>query len=220
MRIAMALEGPRITVATLRTRPVGGTEAAFAVLAEAFARRGHEVEALAGEEPAETREGIAWRPIGTGSGAPADLVIAARVPRLFAALPPPRGRGPRRLLWLFNPCSYLRKPQHLWPLLKVRPVAVTLGRYHDATLPRWMPLAGRAQLPLPLAPPFDALPPRHRAPRRRPVAILRLQPPARARLAARAVGAADRPGGAGGGAALLHRRCGSVSTRARLDVVR
>src|SRR4051794_32980832 len=158
MRIAMALEGPRITVATLRTRPMGGTEAAFAVLAEAFARRGHEVEALTGEEPAETREGIAWCPIGAGSGAPADLVIAARVPRLFAALPPPRGRGPRRLLWLFNPCSYLRKPQHLWPLLKARPVAVTLGRYHDGTLPRWMPVAGRAQLPLPVAAPFDRPP--------------------------------------------------------------
>src|SRR4051812_38394748 len=104
MRIVMAFEGPRTTVATLRTRPAGGTEAAFAVLAEAFAQRGHEVEVLAGEEPAETREGIAWHPIGAGSGAPADLVIAARVPRLFTALPPPRGRGPRRLLWLFNPC--------------------------------------------------------------------------------------------------------------------
>jgi hypothetical protein len=169
----MALEGPRITPATLRSRPVGGTEAAFAVLAEAFARRGHEVEALAGEEPPETQEGIAWRPIGGGTGAPADLVIAPRVPRLFAALPPPRGRGPRRMLWLFNPCRYLRKPRHLWPLLKARPVAVTLGRYHDGTLPRWMPLAGRAQLPLPVAAPFDRPPPQAPPP---PVAIFASNP--------------------------------------------
>jgi glycosyltransferase involved in cell wall biosynthesis len=158
MRIAMALEGPRITSVALQNRPVGGTEAAFAVLAEAFARRGHEVEALFGDEPPEIEAGVAWRPIGGGTGAPADLVIAARVPRLFATLPAPRGRGSRRLLWLFNPCRYLRKPRHLWPLVLTRPVAVTLGRYHAHTLPRWLPVAGRAQIPLPVAAPFDAPP--------------------------------------------------------------
>ncbi|MDO9707431.1 glycosyltransferase [Paracraurococcus lichenis] len=176
MRIAMALQGARVTTDTLRSRPVGGTEAAFAVLAEAFARRGHTVEALMGEEPPERQAGIDWRPIGAGTGAPADLVIASRVPHLFAALPPPRGRGSRRVLWLFNPCRYLRKPRYLWPILRLRPIAVTLGRYHDGTLPRWMPFAGRAQLPLPVAPPFDAAPAGAVQPPPPPVAVFASNP--------------------------------------------
>lgn len=154
MRITMAMEGPRLTAEAVRTRPLGGTEAAFAMLVQAFVRRGHRVEVLAGEEPEEEHGGALWRPLGAMPVAAADLVIAARVPRLFGALP----RHGRRVLWLFNPCDYLRKPRHLWPLLKARPVAVTLGRYHDATLPRWMPISGRMQLPLPVAPPFDAPP--------------------------------------------------------------
>ncbi|TCZ66012.1 glycosyltransferase family 4 protein [Roseicella aquatilis] len=155
MRIAMAIEGPRITTATLRARPVGGTEAAFAVLAAAFARRGHAVEALAGEEPPERVDGVAWRPLAGGTGAPADMVISARVARHFEVLPPARTGRRGRILWLFNPCQYLRKPRHLWPILKAWPVAVTLGPYHDGTLSWWMPLSGRAQLPLPVAAPFD-----------------------------------------------------------------
>lgn len=169
MRIAMAMEGPRLTAEAARTRPLGGTETAFALLVQAFARRGHRVEVLAGEEPEEEHGGALWRPLGAAVGT-ADLVIAARVPRLFGALP---WRG-RRVLWLFNPCRYLRKPRHLWPLLKARPVAVTLGRYHDATLPRWMPVSGRLQLPLPVAPPFDT-PPASREPPP-PVAVFASNP--------------------------------------------
>ncbi len=170
MRITMAMEGPRITAAMVGTRPLGGTETAFALLAQAFARRGHRVEVLAGEEPEAEQDGARWRPLGAGSIEAADLVIAARVPRLFGALP----RHGRRVLWLFNPCDYLLKPRHFWPLLKARPVAVTLGRYHDATLPRWMPVSGRLQLPLPVAPPFDTPPaPRQPPP---PVAVFASNP--------------------------------------------
>ena len=144
MRIAMALEGPRYTPAMADARPLGGTETGFAMLARAFARRGHEVTAYAGPDPELIEEGVRWRPLGASPPERADLVIAARVPRLFGALP----RRGRRALWLFNPCGYLTKPRNLWPLLKARPVAVTLGRYHDGTLPRWMPVSGRMQLPL------------------------------------------------------------------------
>ncbi|MDI3306261.1 MAG: glycosyltransferase family 4 protein [Acetobacteraceae bacterium] len=170
MRIAMAMEGPRLTAEAVRTRPLGGTEAAFAMLVQTFARRGHRVEVLAGEEPEEEVGGACWRPLGAALAGGADLVIAARVPRLFGVLP----RHGRRVLWLFNPCRYLRKPRHFWPLLKARPVAVTLGRYHASTLPGWMPVSGRLQLPLPVAPPFDTPPtPRQPPP---PIAVFASNP--------------------------------------------
>ena len=100
--------------ATLAERPLGGVETAFALLAQAFEQRGHNLRQTSGPDPA-----------------PADLIIANRVPRLFARLP----RQGRRVLWLHNPAQYLRKPRHAWPLLLARPVLVTLGPSHAATLP-------------------------------------------------------------------------------------
>ncbi|MDN3565912.1 glycosyltransferase [Paeniroseomonas aquatica] len=149
MRIVMATEGPRIGAAALATRPLGGAETAFALLAQAFARRGHALELRAGEDPAETRDGLDWAPLAPG-GPPADLVLANRLPRLFRRLP----RG-RRVLWLHNPLGYLRKPRHAWPLLAARPRLVTLGASHAATLPRWLPFTP-ASIPLAVAAPFDA----------------------------------------------------------------
>ena len=57
MRIVMATDGPRLGPLDLRERPVGGVETAFALLAEAFRRRGHALELRAGAEPAACRGG-------------------------------------------------------------------------------------------------------------------------------------------------------------------
>ena len=143
MRIVLANEGPRIEAEAIGSRPLGGVETAVALLAQAFSARGHELHLhFEGEE--------------TPLPASADLVIAARVPRLFRELP----RG-RRVLWLHNPAHYLRKPRHAWPLLRARPALVTLGPDHASTLPWWLP-GRRAQIPLAVAPPLD-LPPAERA---------------------------------------------------------
>lgn len=167
MRIILATEGPRLGAGVLGDRPLGGVETAFALLAAAFARRGHEVELRAGTDAAETRDGLRWAPLARG-GAAADLAIANRLPRLFRALP----RG-RRVLWLHNPGSYLRKPRHLLPLLAAWPRIVTLGPSHSASLPAWLPIRP-VEIPLALAPPFDApVPPRAPPP---PVAIFASNP--------------------------------------------
>lgn len=136
MRIILANEGPRIEAEAIGARPLGGVETAVALLARAFAGRGHELSLHFEGETAPLPDR-------------ADLVIAARVPRLFAELP----QG-RRVLWLHNPARYLRKLRHAWPLLRARPVLVTLGPRHASTLPWWMP-GRRAQIPLAVAPPFD-----------------------------------------------------------------
>jgi hypothetical protein len=154
MRIVMATEGPRIAAEAIGNQPLGGAETAFALLAQALARRGHAVEVRAGDAPAEARHGIAWAALAKRGGAAAELVLANRLPRLFRTLP----RG-RRVLWLHNPGSYLRKPRHLLPLLAARPRLVTLGPGHSASLPRWLPglLPWRpVEIPLAVAPPFDA----------------------------------------------------------------
>jgi Glycosyl transferases group 1 len=141
-------------VASLAERPLGGVETAFALLADAFARRGHAVRQINGR----ARE-----------NGPAELVIANRVPWLFRSLP----RRGARVLWLHNPAQYLRKPRHAWPLLRARPILVTLGPYHAATLPRWLP-GRRVSLPLAVAPPFDMPAPMRDPPA--PVAVFTSNP--------------------------------------------
>ncbi len=152
MKIIMADDHAPHLAATLAERPLGGVETAFALLAQAFEARGHSVRQTRG-----------------GEAAPADLIIANRVPRLFASLP----RQGRRVLWLHNPAQYLRKPRHAWPLLRARPVLVTLGPSHAATLPWWLPGA-RVQVPLAVAPPFDTPAPERAPPP--PVAVFTSNP--------------------------------------------
>lgn len=163
----MATEGPRLGPGDLAARPLGGVETAFALLAQAFVRRGHDLELRAGDGPPETRDGLRWAPLATG-GAACDLVLANRLPRLFRALP-----AGRRVLWLHNPGGYLRKPRHLLPLLAAWPRLVTLGPSHSASLPRILPFRP-IEIPLALAPPFDAPPAPRPAPP--PVAVFASNP--------------------------------------------
>jgi glycosyltransferase involved in cell wall biosynthesis len=155
LKIVLANEGPRIEAGAIGQRPLGGVETAVALLAQSFRRRGHElILHFEGER--------------TSLPEASDLVIATRVPRLFRALP----RG-RRVLWLHNPARYLRKPRHAWPLLLARPVIVTLGPHHAATVPAWLP-GLRVDIPLAVAPPFDVPPPERAPPP--PVAVFTSNP--------------------------------------------
>ncbi|MDB5413680.1 MAG: hypothetical protein JWR10_2015 [Rubritepida sp.] len=155
MRIVLANEGPRIEADAVGTRPLGGAETAVALLAQEFTRRGLDLT-------------LHFEGEATALPARADLVIAARVPRLFRELP----EG-RRVLWLHNPARYLRKPRHALPLLRARPVLVTLGPHHAATVPWWLP-GPRAQIPLAVAPPFDE--PTHERTPPAPVALFTSNP--------------------------------------------
>jgi glycosyltransferase involved in cell wall biosynthesis len=154
MRIVMGTEDPYAAAEAIGSRPLGGAETAFALLAEAFERRGHAVEMCAA---------------GHSSTAPAGMVLANRLPRVLRRLP----RRGRRVLWLHNPGGYLRKPRHLLPLLAARPRVVTLGPSHSATLPRWLPFRP-VEIPLAVAPPFSAGAPRRAPPP--PVAVFTSNP--------------------------------------------
>lgn len=155
MRIALATDGPRIGPRAAEAGPLGGVETAFAHLAGALAASGHELVLLAGDTLAESREGLLWRPLAEGATLPAvDLAIANRSPCLFRRMPPAR----RRVLWVHGTAGYLAEGRNLVSLLNHRPVIVTQGAHHQATLPAWLPewLSGPRQIiPLAVSAPFD-----------------------------------------------------------------
>jgi glycosyltransferase involved in cell wall biosynthesis len=141
--IVMADDGIAFDGRTPEASPLGGAEAAFVALAEAFAARGHRVLVRNRCAAPLVHRGVDWRPLARGLPADADLYIANRGHRLIGLLPAAR----RRVFWIHNPGAYLRKPRYVWPLLCHRPIIVTLGAYHASTVPWWLPRGGSAIIP-------------------------------------------------------------------------
>ena len=148
---------------TPETAPLGGAEGAFLTVAEALAARGHRVLVRNHCATPLQHKGVDWAPLETDVPDACDLYIANRGLRLIGLAP----RARRRLFWIHNPGSYLRKARYVRALWRHRPVIVTTGRYHARTVPWWMPSGGRAIIPYALAddfrhamPRIDAPPPR------------------------------------------------------------
>jgi glycosyltransferase involved in cell wall biosynthesis len=141
--IVLADDGFTFDGATLRQRPLGGAETAVVSLAEALARRGHEVEVRNRVTGPRCIEGVHWAPLAEGLPAQADLYIANRASRLIDAMPQAR----RSLFWIHNPAGYLLKWRFLKRLWRVRPAIVFSGRYHAAGYPRWAPAGARVTIP-------------------------------------------------------------------------
>ncbi len=140
--------------------PLGGAEAAFLTVAEALAARGHRVEVRNRCVAPLTHKGVDWVPLGASMRDFCDLYIANRGQRLIGLVP----RAGRRLFWIHNPGTYLRKPRYLRELWRHRPIIVTTGRYHARTVPWWMPSGGRAIIPYALPDEFRHAVPLDRAP--------------------------------------------------------
>jgi glycosyltransferase involved in cell wall biosynthesis len=168
--IVMTDDGLEFDGATPERSPLGGAEAAFLSLAEAFAARGHAVRVCNNCAAPLTRNGVAWTPISASVPDGCDLYIGNRGHRLIGLAPKAR----RRVFWLHNPGGYLLKLRYLWPLLKCRPILVTTGSYHASTVPGWVPSGGRAVIHYGLAPAYRTAEPRADAPP--PVAIFTSNP--------------------------------------------
>jgi len=128
---------------TAEEGPLGGAETAFVALAEAFAARGHKVEARSHCQAPLTHNGVGWAPLSSGVPQACDLYIGNRSYRVMGLAPHAR----RRLFWLHNPARYLKKPRNLWRLARYRPTLVLCGPYHATTVPRWLPCGGRVIIP-------------------------------------------------------------------------
>lgn len=141
--IVLADDGFAFDGSTLRERPLGGAESAVVSLAEALARRGHEVEVRNRVTGRRCIEGVRWAPLAEGLPARAELYIANRASGLIDAMPGAR----RSLFWIHNPARYLLKWRFLKRLWRVRPAIVFSGDHHAAGYPRWAPAGARVIIP-------------------------------------------------------------------------
>jgi glycosyltransferase involved in cell wall biosynthesis len=141
--VVMADDGVAFDGLMAETAPLGGAETAFVALAEALAARGHLVEAHNRCHRAVAHNGVRWVPLSRALPHACDLYIGNRSHRVIGLV----RRAGYRVLWLHNPAFYLRKPRNLWRLALWRPTLVVTGTYHAATIPRWLPCAGREIIP-------------------------------------------------------------------------
>jgi glycosyltransferase involved in cell wall biosynthesis len=140
----MADDGIAFDGITAEDGPLGGAETAFVALAEALAWRGHEVAARNGRRGAAVwHKGVHWGALSGEIPPACDLYIGNRGHRVMGLV---RGAR-RRLFWLHNPAGYLKKPRNLWRLARYRPILITTGAYHAATIPPWLPCGGRETIP-------------------------------------------------------------------------
>ena len=165
----MADDGIAFDGVMAQTAPLGGAETAFVALAEALAARGHHVDARNRCVAAVCHNGVHWAPLSEGVPPACDLYIASRGHRVIGLVRQAR----RRLFWLHNPAGYLKKPRNLWRLASYRPILVTTGTYHAATVPRWLPCGGREIIPYGVLDGFRASQPREAPP---PLAIFTSNP--------------------------------------------
>jgi len=167
--VVMADDGIAFDGGSAEQGPLGGAETAFAALAEALARRGHHVSVRNRCVAAVCYKGVHWAPLSEGVPPACDLYIGSRGHRVIGLV----RRAKRRLFWLHNPAGYLKKPRNLWRLARYRPILITTGRYHAATVPKWLPCGGCEIIPYGILDGFRAAAPREAPP---PVAIFTSNP--------------------------------------------
>jgi glycosyltransferase involved in cell wall biosynthesis len=160
--VVMADDGIAFDGVKAEEGPLGGAETAFAALAEALARRGHQVAVRNRCQTALCHNGVQWAPLSEGVPSACDLYIGSRGHRVMGLVRKAR----RRLFWLHNPAGYLKKPRNLWRLARYRPILITTGNYHATTLPDWLPCGGREIIPYGVLDRFRAAAPRETPPPR------------------------------------------------------
>jgi glycosyltransferase involved in cell wall biosynthesis len=160
--VVMADDGIAFDGATAERGPLGGAETAFAALAEALARRGHQVAVRNRCLAMLCHNGVHWAPLTDGIPPRCDLYIGSRGHRVIGLVRKAR----RRLFWLHNPAGYLKKPRNLWRLARYRPILITTGPYHATTVPGWLPCGGCETIPYGVLDRFRAAVPREAPPPR------------------------------------------------------
>ena len=111
-------------------------------LAEALARRGHNVMVFNSIEAPRFEYNVHWRPLSEASAqARGEVGIAVANPNIFNCL-----RFRSHIFWSHNPLKswpQIRRG-NIGPLLMKRPHFVLLGEYHAKHVPRWFPSSGRS----------------------------------------------------------------------------
>jgi len=150
----------------LAMRPLGGTETSVIQLAEALARRGHEVTCCTHTDGRVVHNGVTWLPLGAGTPASCHVLLAVQHPELLGAV----RRPDRRALWVVWVPTGFRRPARLARMWWHRPRPVFVSDFQARTYPSWLPRATpplvipfglpagvRGRAPLPSAPPPRAI---------------------------------------------------------------
>src|SRR5215831_20794968 len=161
-KVVMADDGIAFDGAMAEEGPLGGAETAFVALAEALARRGHQVFARNHCRAPLCHNNVCWAPLSIDVPGSCDLYIGNRGHRVIGLV---REAG-CRLFWLHNPARYLRKPRNLWRLAWYRPTLIASGAYHATTIPHWLPCGGREIIAYGILERFRTAPPREPPPPR------------------------------------------------------
>lgn len=159
-RIVMTDDGISFDGRTLEERPLGGAETSFIEMANALARRGHDVLVCNKCEAEIVHKGVTWRPLAQGVPETADLYIPNRGDKLLT-----RCRGAAKVIfWIHNPAGYLLKWRYQWKLAWRRPIIVFSGASHAGTYPGWAMAGGREIVPYGLTDIFCHAGPRDQPP--------------------------------------------------------
>ena len=168
-RIVIANRGLEFDGDSVGRRPLGGVESATIALAEALARRGHEVSVHASPAVPRRIGGVAWQRLADGLPLRADLYIANRDHELLLGVP----LATRRVLWLHDRADELRWAHRL-KMAVLPPTVVVLGAAHRATCKPWLTRHRIVEIPLAVAETFTHRSPAEQAPP--PVAIFTSNP--------------------------------------------
>lgn len=159
-RIVMTDDGISFDGRTLEDRPLGGAETSFIEMANALARRGHEVLVCNKCDAEIVHKGVTWRPLAQGVPNDADLYIPNRGDKLLVLC-----RNARKVIfWIHNPAGYLLKWRYQWKLAWRRPTIVFSGASHAGTYPGWGFAGGREIVPYGVTDIFCHANPRDQAP--------------------------------------------------------
>jgi glycosyltransferase involved in cell wall biosynthesis len=116
-------------------RPLGGTETSVIQLAEALARRGHEVVCRTNTPERVLHHGVVWLPLGTPRAGECDVFVAVQHPELLRAAE----RARRLTLWVMWPPASLRRRHRAVRLWRHRPRPVFVSEFQARGYPRWLP---------------------------------------------------------------------------------
>ena len=119
----------------LARRPLGGTETSVIQLAEALARRGHEVVCRTNTPDHALHNGVTWMPLGTAEPGASDVFLAVQHPEMLRLA----GRTRRRALWVVWPPGGFRRGHRALRLWRYRPRLVFVSEFQVRVYPRWLP---------------------------------------------------------------------------------
>lgn len=126
MRITLIDDSIPFDGATPNNKSLGGAEKAFVNLCEAFATRGHTVQAVNRCENPTEFNGVSWVPLERPRFDSPEVIIAFRQPSLLTEF----AHVDRRYLWLWGPLSFLSKIGNKEILQRFNPTMIYLGDVH------------------------------------------------------------------------------------------